>query len=438
MILYNQYMKSLKIFFIFVFLVLFLVVFTAIKTFWHKPTISIATGNKPGAYFKYARKYKKLLKEEGITLKLMHTDGSLQAQKKLLNSEVDFAFVQGGTEQEGIVALANVAYEPIWIFYKDARLNSLRALKNKRVAIGKEQSGIYPISKELLTTVGLDINSSNFKMIPSREAFKELEIGNLDAIFYVGSETSLIVKALMKMKDIHLMDFDKAEAYRQYSLGKGVFYECVSLKESGFDYEKEIPEKNHMLLAKTTLVATREDVSDDMVRLLLKTMKKVHENAGMFHEENEFPNVSKLKLKQHESSIDFFEKQETFLEKYVPFWLAQTLQGLYTFVLFFFLPIITLFAFVVEVIIPTYAHYSRLKINRWYYLVNEIDTGIDNLTKTEIDEKIAFLDDLLLEVRATDDIPAIHMGPFYTLQNQIVNIVGDLKKRRKNFCKTTL
>ena len=189
-----------------------------------------------------------------------------------------------------------------------------------------------------------------------------------------------------------------------------------------------------MLLAKTTLVATREDVSDDMVRLLLKTMKKVHRSAGMFHEENEFPNVDKLKLKQHEASIDYFQKPETFLEKYVSFWLAQTLQGLYTFVLFFFLPMITLFAFVVEVVIPTYAHYSRLKINRWYYLVNEIDTGIDNLSKREIDEKIAFLKQLLLEVRATDDIPAIHMGPFYTLQNQIVNIVGDLKKRRKNFC----
>ena len=427
-------MKSLKIFFIFVFLVLILAVYVVIQTYWHETTIRIATGNKTGAYYKYARKYKELLKEEGIKLKILYTDGSLQAQKKLLNKEVDFAFVQGGTEQEGIVALANVAYEPIWIFYKDKQLNSLRALKNRRVAIGKKQSGIYPISKELLTTVGLDVKSSNFKMLSSQEARKALDAGKLDAMFYVASESSLIVKGLMKRKGIRLMDFDNAEAYRQYSLSKGVFYECLTLKKSGFDYEKKIPEKSHMLLAKTTLVATREEVSDDMVRLLLKTMKKVHKSAGMFHEENEFPNVAKLKLKQHEASIDYFQKQEGFFEKYLGFWLAQTFQGLYTFVLFFFLPMITLFAFVVEVVVPTYAHYSRLKINRWYYIVNEIDTGIDDLSKTEIDEKIAFLKKLLLEVRATDDIPAIHMGPFYTLQNQIVNIIGDLKKRRKNFC----
>lgn len=112
----------------------------------------------------------------------------------MLSSKVDFAFVQGGTEKEGIFALANVAYEPIWIFFKDERLNSLRALKNKRVAIGERESGIYPIAKELLTTVGLDINQKNFKKIKSKIAVKQLRSGELDALFYVGSDKSIIVK----------------------------------------------------------------------------------------------------------------------------------------------------------------------------------------------------------------------------------------------------
>ena len=89
-----------------------------------------------------------------------------------------------------------------------------------------------------------------------------------------------------------------------------------------------------------------------------------------------------------------------------------------------------MFAFLVEVIIPAYAHYSRQKINKWYYIVNEIDTGMDKLTESEIKEKIDFLNNLLIEVRETDDIPAIHMGPFYTLQNQIVHIISDLEKHR--------
>lgn len=302
-------------------------------------------------------------------------------------------------------------------------------LKDKRVAIGREQSGIYPISKELLTTVGVDINNSNFEMISSKKAVEKLKHGQLDAMFYVASEKASIVKELMAIDNIHLMDFDKAEAYQQYSLSKNVYYECLTLKKSGFDYEKHLPEKSHLLLAKTTLVATREDLSNDMIRLLLKVIKKVHSQAGMFYDENTFPNVSKLKIEQHNASVEYFQKEETFLEKYIPFWLAQTLQGLYTFALFFLLPLITLFAFVVEVVIPTYAHYSRVKINRWYYLINDIDTGLDELSKTEIEEKIDFLNELLTEVRATDDIPAIHMGPFYTLQNQIVSIILDLENR---------
>ncbi|HIP29203.1 MAG TPA: hypothetical protein EYG83_00110 [Sulfurospirillum arcachonense] len=422
-------MKSLKILFIFVFLVLILLVFTIVKTCWHTKTISIATGSENGAYYQYALKYKELLAEEGITLDVHSTDGSIAAQKMLLNNEVDFAFVQGGTEKKSILALANVAYEPIWIFYKDERFSSLRMLEDKRVAIGRKQSGIYPISKELLTTVYVDINRSNFKMISSKRAVQKLERGQLDAMFYVGSEKASIVKDLMGIKNIHLMDFDKAEAYQQYSLSKNIYYECLTLKKSGFDYERGLPQQSHMLLAKTTLVATRSDLSDDMVRLLLKVMNKVHRNAGMFHTENTFPNVSKLKIEQHAASIAYFQKRETFLEKHVPFWLAQTLQGQYTFALFFFLPLIALFAFVVEVIIPAYAHYSRQKINKWYYIVNEIDTGMDKLTSSEIKEKIDFLNNLLIEVRETDDIPAIHMGPFYTLQNQIVHIISDLQRR---------
>jgi TRAP-type uncharacterized transport system substrate-binding protein len=425
-------MKSLKIFFIFISLVLFLLIYTAVKTYFHSKTISIATGSKVGAYYSYALKYKELLEEEGIRLKIIPTDGSVAAQRMLLNKEVDFAFVQGGTEVEGILALANVAYEPIWIFYKDERFNSLRMLKDKRVAIGREQSGIYPISKELLTTVHIDINSNNFQMLSSKRAVQKLKRGQLDAMFYVGSEKASIVKELIAIKNIHLMDFDKAEAYQQYSLSKSVYYECLVLKKSGFDYEGHLPLKSHMLLAKTTLVATQSDLSDNMVRLVLKVMNKVHKNAGMFHSENTFPNISKLKVEQHDASVEYFQKQETFLEKHVSFWLAQTLQGQYTFALFFFLPLIALFAFVVEVIIPAYAHYSRQKINKWYYIVNEIDTGMDKLTESEVKEKIDFLNNLLVEVRATDDIPAIHMGPFYTLQNQIVNIISDLERIKKS------
>lgn len=424
-------MKTFKIFYIFSLLVLSLSVYILLNSILYKKDIYIATGNRDGAYFKYAKEYKRLLKEEGIELHLEDTDGSVEAQGLLLSSKVDFAFVQGGTEKEGIKALANVAYEPIWIFFKDERLNSLRALKHKRVAIGQEGSGIYPVAKELLTTVDIDINTSNFKKLKSRDALKELKSGELDALFYVGSDMSPLVKGLMKQKNIHLMDFDKAEAYSQYSLGTNTYYECLTLKKYGFDYKKHVPIKSHMMLAKTTLVATNDNTSDEMVRLMLKVMEKVHSKAGMFHKENTFPNVSKLKLSQHPASENYFEEKQTFLEKHFSFWFAQTLQGLYTVTLFILLPFITIFGFIVEVIIPSYAHYSRVRINKWYHLVNEIDTDIDELTKTEMEEKIEFLNSLLREVRAADDIPAIHMGSFYSLQNQIVSIIEDLERKLK-------
>jgi len=422
-------MRTSKIISILISLFFLLSLYIIINMSMHKRLITIATGSVDGAYYQYALEYKNLLLKDGINLKIIPTDGSIKAQKLLVNNEVDFAFVQGGTEIENIFALANIAYEPIWIFYKDERLNSLRMLKNKRVAIGREQSGIYPISKELLTTVGIDIDSNNFEKISSKDAVKKLRNGQLDAMFYVSSDKASIVNELMLMNNTHLMDFDKADAYRQYSLRKDTYYECITLKKFGFDYAKHLPVKKHLLLAKTTLVAT-VNASNDMVRLLLKVMAKIHNKASMFHKENTFPNVSKLKIEQHEASSDYFQKKETFLETQVNFWLAQTLDKLYKVSLFFFFPFIAVFAFVVEVIMPAYSHYSRLKINKWYYLVNEIDTGMDALSKDEVNEKIEFLNNLLLTIRDTDDIPAIHMGPFYTLQNQIVTIISALENKR--------
>jgi len=422
-------MRTSKVFWIFILIILLVNLYIIINSTFHKKTISMATGSKSGAYYQYALSYKEIFASEGIHLKIIPTNGSLEAQSMLLNKEVDFAFIQGGTEKAGILGLANIAYEPIWIFYKDQQLSSLKMLEGKRVAIGKEDSGIYPIANELLTTLNINVNSKTFQKIQSKRAVQRLKQGRLDAMIYVGSDKSSIVNELMMMEDIHLMDFEYADAYQQYSLRENEYYECLTLKKAGFHYQKHIPNKSHLMLAKTTMVGTIS-ASDEMVRLMLKVIDKVHKKAGIFHDENTFPNTNNMKLLQHEASVEYFDKPETFLEKNVDYWTAQTMQGLYTFILFFFLPLITVFAFVVEVIIPAYMHYSRLQINKWYYQVNNIDTGLESLTQEEIESKIVDLNILLTEIRENDDIPAIHMGPFYTLQNQIVSLIDDLERRR--------
>ena len=421
-------MKTMKLFYIIFALLLCLVAYIGITSNLHHKRISIAVGTKHGAYYQYAQKYKELLEVEEINLSIITTEGSIEAQKKLLNHEVDFAFVQSGTEDENISVLANIAYEPIWIFHRDKNLTSFDGLKNKRVSIGNHNSGTLPIAKELLKTSNINNTNCELLHLSTNEALKAFKEKKIDVLFYVASYPAKLVSELMLKPNIYLLDFPKAIAYRQYFLKEGKDYQVLNLQKNGFNLPQKVPKQNYTMLGKTTMLATREDMSNGMSRLLLQIAEQVHREAGMFNDKNIFPNAAMLKVKKHEASIDYFKQKVNYLERKIDYWYAQTINEIYGFVLIFILPIITIFAFVVEVILPAYSHFSRKKINKWYYLVNEIDTGMNELSKEEIMEKISFLKILLIEIRETDNIPAIHMGPFYTLQNQVVTILKDLER----------
>jgi hypothetical protein len=61
-------------------------------------TITIATGSKSGAYTAFAERYKTALKRHGVTLNIVHTQGSVENLKLISDptQKIDIAFMQGG------------------------------------------------------------------------------------------------------------------------------------------------------------------------------------------------------------------------------------------------------------------------------------------------------------------------------------------------------
>jgi len=427
-------MKSLKL--IIFSLLLFIIPFSyiVIDSARHKTTISIAIGSKDGTYYQNALKYQAALKKEGITLEIVPTKGSVEAQEMLVNAEVDFAFVQGGTENPKVFALANVEYEPIWIFYKDKKIKTLKDLKGKKIAISVKGSGILPTAIELLNLAGINGFNSQFKNLKNREALKALRENEIDAMFYVASPYGSLVPSLMLLPDIKLMSFNESESYQQFFIRKKKNFHIVQLYANSFDILKHIPKETRTLLSTTAILATYKS-SDDMVRLMLKVTEKVHSHIGIFHDENKFPNANRLVIPQHPASKSYFKERENYYEENYSFWTAQTLSRLEKFIFKFILPVVTIFAFFIEVFIPAYNLYTRRQLDNWYYTINEIDTEVENLNLFEAKEKWKMLHTLFLEVRATDDIPATHMELFYTLQNQMVNVLAALDRQIKNLTK---
>ncbi len=424
-------MKTLKIVLLFIILVMLLILAIAIESDNHKKVIKIAVGSKIDAYTQYAKKYAKEFEKEGVTLKLVETKGSVQAQAFLQKDKVDFAFVQGGTENSNVYALANILYEPIWIFYKGKQLHDLKELKGKRIAICEKGSGILPVTLNLLDSVGINGFNSHFKYIPSSKAYRELKSNKIDAMFYIASADAPFLKRLMSLPHIHLLNFMKSSnSYKQFFVKRNKHFEIVTLYKNAFDMEEQIPRRDHKLLAKNTLLATY-NASDKMVRLMLKIAKKVHSKVGVFHEENTFPNASQLKIKQHPASKIYFRNPTNYYEEHFPYWIAETLAKADNYFFRFILPLIALFAFFIEVVLPTLDIYGKSKINRWYNKINEIDTEILTLNLHEAKSRREQLRNILAEIRNTDEISSKHMADFYTLQNQIVNILDDVEKHIK-------
>ncbi len=424
-------MKTLKSILLFIILLLLPILYIALESNNHKKVIKIAVGSKVDAYTQYAKEYAKEFKKEGVTLKLVETKGSVQAQEFLQKGKVDFAFVQGGTEYPNVYALANVFYEPIWIFYKGKEIGDLKELKGKRIAICEKGSGILPVTLNLLDSVGINGWNSSFSRVPSAEAYEQLKANQIDAMFYIASADAPFLKRLMSLPNIHLLNFiNTSNSYKQFFIKRNRYFEIVTLYKNAFDLQKEIPRQDYKLLAKNTLLATY-NASDKMVRLMLKIATKIHSKVGIFHDENTFPNASKLKIKQHPASKSYFRNPTNYYEEHFPYWIAETLNRVDNYFFRFILPLIALFAFFIEVVLPTFDLYGRRKINRWYSRINGIDTKISTIPLQEAKRRREKLREILSEIRNTDDIPAKHMADFYTLQNQIVNILDALEKRIK-------
>ena len=421
-------MNALKLSLIFIILFLLPLLYILLDRDNHLKSIKIAVASKNGAYYKNALEYKKELRKDGINLEIVTTKGSIEAQEKLLHSEVDFAFIQAGTEKENVVALANVEYEPIWIFYNNKEIHDLKSLKGKKISISTKGSGIRPIARELLNLVGINNFNSKLYFFSNAEALKALKSKTIDAMFYISAPNATLLNELMSIPNIHLMDFKESESYRQFFIQKHKYVHVVKLYAHGFDMRRELPKTTHTLLATTAILATYKS-SDEMVRLMLKVAQRIHQHMGLFHNENTFPNVSMLTIKQHKASKYYFRKKSNYYEENYSFWTAQTLNKIQNVILKYILPIVTLFGFYIEVIIPTYHLYTRRKLNLWYENVNRIDTNIENLNLRDLNAQRLRLQSMLSELRATDDIPAQHMEIFYTIQNQIVNILDDIDKR---------
>ncbi len=339
-------------------------------------TITIATGNPQNAYFQFASEYKESLHKQGIELNILSTAGSVENLELIQSGKADIAFVQGGIpkpETATLLALGSLYFEPLWVFYRDEiQFNRLSELNNLKLAVGKPGSGTRAVALQLLADNNITDNNSTFLPLSGTAAADALVNNEIDVFFAVTSAKSPVIKELLKQPGIKLFSFTRAEAYTRLHR----YLSSVSVPTGIADLAKNIPDQDITLVAPAATLVVREDFHPALATLMLQAASNSHADGGLFEGIGQFPSKEFLDYEMHEDAERFLKSGPPFLQRFMPFWLANLVDRL----IVMLVPLLTLMIPLAKVLPPTYRWRVRSRIYRWYDQLRSLDFRAEGIS----------------------------------------------------------
>lgn len=395
-----------------------------------KKEITIATGSMDGEYYNTALKYKEILEKQKVKVNILTSNGSMENIQLLNEGKADIAFVQNGIDslkkQTEIKAIASIYYEPLWIFYRNDKykIDYLLQLISKKISIGKEKSGTEDLSLKMLNDNGINKENSQLLSTSTQEAKELLSKGEIDAMFIVSSPNSKIIKELLENPDISLFNFKRAKAYSR----KYTFLEPISLYEGTIDLYKNLPNQDISLLSTTANLIVKDDFSDELTRLILREIKKVHNKKELFEATNQFPNIDNLTIEVNDDALRYFTYGDTWLEKIFPYWIASNIDRLSILLI----PLITLMIPLSKGFFPLYIWSIRSKIYKWYEEIHKIDLLVEESNNEKLQDYLNQIIILKKEIKQETKVPLSYMGEYYNLIMHLELIISKINMRLAN------
>ncbi len=381
-------------------------------------TLVISTGRMDGAYHLFGQRYQNLIAKEKIKVELRPSSGSIENLNRLNDekSGIDVALIQGGVAKADqnyrLVSLAALYYEPLWIFYRSSsELTLLTQLAGKRIAAGPEGSGTRALVSNVLQASGA--LSPDIPLLPlaGLEAADALIAGKLDAAMFVVATDSPVVQKLLAAPGVRLMSLSQAEA-----LGRRFHYlSTITLPRGMIDLAADIPSTSIQMVATTAHLVAREDLHPALVSVLLQAVTKVHAGPGVFRKAGEFPAARDGDFTVSEDAQRFFKTGPPFLQRYMPFWVANLIERL----LVLLVPLIVVLIPVMRIMPAFYNWRVKSKVFRWYRELRKVEIEArrhpDTYDNTEL---LARLDEIEEGVEAAR-VPLTYWDYVYTLRGHI-------------------
>jgi TRAP-type uncharacterized transport system substrate-binding protein len=388
-------------------------------------TITLIGGPEGSMFARNAEKYKKILARNGVKLKVLPSQGSLENLAHLDDTafHVDVGFVQGGVIEgmntDKLVSLGSVFYEPLMVFYRGkTEVNKLTQFAGKKLAIGPVATGTHTLALVLLKASGIDTEGSTELLeLPAQEAADELIAGHIDAVFLMGDSASgLLMRKLLHSPGIRLMSFAQASAYSR-RIG---YLNKIDLPEGAFDVANDIPEQPVQLVGPTVELIARAGLHPALSDLLLEAAHEVHGGTGILHRRGEFPAPLEHEFRISDDAQRYYKSGKSFLYRNLPFWLATLVNRM----LVVIVPILVVLVPGLRLLPPIYRWRIRSRIIKWYGALLELERG--QLSENAHEDKVALIKKLDEIEQAVNrmKVPKSFGDQFYVLR-QHINLVRE-------------
>ena len=336
-------------------------------------TITISSGPKGSTFQNFAEKYKEILAKEGVTVKIVPSEGSLDNLHKLSNPKfaVDVGFVLGGEVKganiDNLVSLGSIAYQPLMVFYDGKTKNLLSDFKGQRLDIGKEESGVHSLALTLLKANGIEPNDGTvFVDSVSGNSIQALEENRIDALFIMGDSTSReVMHRLLHTPGIHLFNFTQADGY----VRRINYLNKLELPKGSLDFGKNIPSEDLNLIGPTVELVARKGLHPALSDLLLEAAKEVHSPPGIFKNRGEFPAPQEHEFPISPDASRYYTSGKSFLYRTFPYGIASLIARLLSVVV----PIALVLIPALKAAPAFYRWQMEYRIKSWYRTLFDIE-----------------------------------------------------------------
>jgi TRAP transporter TAXI family solute receptor len=391
--------------------------------------LTMASGPPGSKFSTVGEQYQKILARNGITLRLVASEGSSDNLKRLTDphSGVDIALVQSGTPATGdtsdLRSLGTMFYETLTIFYRAAKpIERLSELRGRRIAVGPAGSGARALALALLKANGIDEQGDTQLLDLEGEAARgALLRRQVDAIFLTGdSAAPATIREMLHAPGILMFDFPQADAYvrRFHYLNK------LEMPAGAFDLGENLPATPINMLAPTVELLAHSGLHPALSDLLLEAATQVHGAASLLQNAGQFPNPSVNDYPISADAARYFKSGKSFAYRYLPFWLASLLDR----ALVVFLPVLLLVIPALRYIPTLYNWRINRRISRRYGQLMALERqSLGDLSAEKralLLEQLAHIERSVIALR----MPGSHADQLYVLRQHLQFVRDNLAR----------